>query len=86
MLHPAIDLSSNPALPWPARPAPLTLVSLNRYERKKDLALAIRALEQLREGGGDARRLRLVLAGGWDPRLRENVEYFEELEELVREE
>ena len=85
VLHPAIDLRANPALPWAAPSACTTLVSINRFERKKDLALALDALCAYRQqvGGADAAALRLVLAGGWDARLVEQVEYYEELEELV---
>ena len=53
------------------------LLSINRFERKKDIGLAIRAYDELdpiaREG------TRLVIAGGYDPRVSENVEYHKEL-------
>ena len=62
-------------------------LSINRFERKKGLPLAIRALGELRNaqssrggggvGGGGGPRL--VLAGGYDSRLKENVEHLEEL-------
>ena len=97
MLHPAIQLARNPPLPWPPRPdasAPLTLVSINRFERKKGLQLAVLALQELRRRSAAAAPTaaaptaappRLVLAGGWDARLRENVEHFDELRALVSE-
>ena len=54
VLHPAIDVHANAPLEWP-RFVPrggvdvprgvVTLVSLNRFERKKNLELAIRALQ-----------------------------------------
>lgn len=57
------------------------LLSINRFERKKDIGLAIRAYTRLsaeeREG------TRLILAGGYDSKVAENVEYHEELLELV---
>lgn len=57
------------------------LLSINRFERKKDIGLAIRAYTRLsaeeREG------TRLILAGGYDPRVAENVEYHQELLEQV---
>ena len=87
------------------------LVSINRFERKKALELAVHALLELRRrtipgvgrrpispgrgggggssggdsgGGGNGCDVRLVLAGGWDGRLQEQVDYLAELEALVR--
>ena len=64
----------------------LPIVSINRFERKKNLALAVRAFSHLYHSttlATDVKsRLVLVLAGGYDPRLRENVEHFAELEAL----
>ncbi|PKY03498.1 UDP-Glycosyltransferase/glycogen phosphorylase [Aspergillus campestris IBT 28561] len=55
-------------------------LSINRFERKKDLGLAIRAYHGL---GAEGRRgTRLVIAGGYDNRVSENVEYKHELEAL----
>ena len=57
-------------------------VSLNRYERKKNIQLALHALHELiRMHGGE--RVLLVIAGGYDQRVRENVEHFQELERLA---
>ncbi|KAI1642187.1 glycosyltransferase family 4 protein [Daldinia loculata] len=56
------------------------LLSINRFERKKDIALAIRAFAGL---SPQARKdVRLVVAGGYDPRVAENVGYHKELVEL----
>ena len=55
------------------------LLSINRFERKKGLPLALRCLAELRRSLGGAAPLHLVLAGGYDPRLAENVEHLEEL-------
>mmetsp|Transcript_30082 Transcript_30082/g.74637 ORF Transcript_30082/g.74637 Transcript_30082/m.74637 type:complete len:287 (+) Transcript_30082:223-1083(+) len=56
-------------------------LSINRFERKKNLSLALRAyahyLETLARVHG--RKAQLILAGGYDQRLRENVEYLQEL-------
>ncbi|KAL2817740.1 UDP-Glycosyltransferase/glycogen phosphorylase [Aspergillus cavernicola] len=57
------------------------LLSVNRFERKKDLALAIRAYHGL--GGMGRRGVRLVIAGGYDPRVQENVQYHKELDTLA---
>lgn len=52
------------------------VVSVNRFERKKNINLALQAFAQS-EYRKDAL---LVLAGGYDPRVTENVEYLQELE------
>ena len=44
-------------------PGDVTFLSLNRFERKKNVALAIRAFAA---AGGNGR---LVVAGGWDCRF-----------------
>ena len=86
------------------------LVSINRFERKKALELAVHALLELRRrtapgvgrrpvspgrgggggssgggsgGGGNGSDVRLVLAGGWDGRLQEQVDYLAELEAIT---
>lgn len=66
-------------------------VSLNRYERKKCIALAIMSLEQLRNNLNDINknknndniRILLVIAGGYDEVVKENVEYLQELKQLA---
>ncbi len=57
---------------------PVVFVSINRFERKKDIGLAVRALAQLHSQVPDKRPV-LLLAGGWDPRVQENVEHYNEL-------
>ncbi|KAG5642005.1 hypothetical protein DXG03_003810 [Asterophora parasitica] len=49
-----------------------TLISLNRFEQKKNTALAIRAFAALKRKPASP-KLRLVLAGGYDPRLEDNM-------------
>ncbi|KAK9809938.1 hypothetical protein WJX72_002056 [[Myrmecia] bisecta] len=65
-------------------------VSINRFERKKEVELAIRALHALphkHSAGHDAdvKCCRLVIAGGYDARLAENREYMQELKDLIAE-
>ncbi len=56
------------------------LLSINRFERKKWLPLALRCLAELqRAAPAGAPPLHLVLAGGFDPRLEENVAHLAEL-------
>ncbi|XP_014669467.1 PREDICTED: alpha-1,3/1,6-mannosyltransferase ALG2-like [Priapulus caudatus] len=60
-------------------------LSINRYERKKNLALAIEAfsLLKLRLSDEKWRRTHLVMAGGYDSRVPENREHHDELRHLV---
>ncbi|GLI65070.1 hypothetical protein VaNZ11_008495, partial [Volvox africanus] len=68
-------------------------LSINRFERKKGISLALKAFHELRlrqgisavaaDGVADARQPRLVVAGGYDPRLPENVEHLRELREVA---
>jgi alpha-1,3/alpha-1,6-mannosyltransferase len=62
-----------------------TFVSINRFERKKDVGKAVRAFALLATQleAVEFKSLRLILAGGYDPRVAENVEYKEELEDLA---
>ena len=57
-------------------------VSLNRFERKKDLLLAVEALDELSRRGA-LNDVLLVIAGGYDIRVEENVSYFEEIKKSV---
>ncbi|KAI0136929.1 glycosyl transferase group 1 [Xylariales sp. AK1849] len=57
------------------------LLSINRFERKKDVAVAIKAYAGLGEEARDG--VRLVVAGGYDNRVAENVSYHNELVELA---
>lgn len=57
-------------------------LSLNRFERKKNLNLALEAFKLMVEKNEmqqSAISLHLVLAGGYDHRLQENVDHFSEL-------
>lgn len=57
------------------------VLSINRFERKKGVELAIKAFAAIRpEARGDAR---LVVAGGYDPRVQENVGYHRDLVQLA---
>ncbi|WQF82409.1 Putative glycosyl transferase, family 1, mannosyltransferase ALG2 [Colletotrichum destructivum] len=57
------------------------VLSINRFERKKDIALAVKAFASLT---ADKRKgVRLVIAGGYDLRSIENCQYHKELEELA---
>lgn len=59
-------------------------LSINRYERKKNLGLAVHAMQALETILRDEEwnKVHLVIAGGYDTRVTENVEYYDELVEL----
>eukprot|EP00761_Pharyngomonas_kirbyi_P001906 gb/GECH01001910.1/.p1 GENE.gb/GECH01001910.1/~~gb/GECH01001910.1/.p1 ORF type:complete len:427 (+),score=108.25 gb/GECH01001910.1/:1-1281(+) len=93
VLYPALQLQrydQPPSHATPASPPRLQIqgctavVSVNRFERKKNVGLAIDAFAALKEKLGDTvftdRNLVLVIAGGYDPRLTENVQVRAELE------
>ena len=63
-----------------------TLLSINRFERKKSIELSILALLQIRQRAPTKvfDQLRLVIAGGYDNRVSENVEYLNELDSLAQ--
>lgn len=58
------------------------MTSLNRYERKKNIPLALKAFADYIKKSGNKQDI-LVIAGGWDPRVVENVEHEKELRELA---
>ncbi|CAK8689685.1 unnamed protein product [Clavelina lepadiformis] len=95
VLHPSLNTANfDRALQHPAKllepkipPSSrrFMFLSINRFERKKNLALAIRALDNLR---GEVthenwKSIHLVIAGGYDERVKENVDYYKELQKLV---
>ena len=57
-------------------------LSVNRYERKKDLPLVIEAFSDFMRST-KRKDVKLVVAGGYDTRLPENVEHFAELNSLI---
>ncbi|KIJ63379.1 glycosyltransferase family 4 protein [Hydnomerulius pinastri MD-312] len=64
-----------------------TLISLNRFEMKKNAALAIEAFALLRDKPSVShisQNMRLVLAGGYDPRVEDNIRTLNSLIERAR--
>lgn len=106
VLYPTIELpdivitaAAQEAIPY-TEGYEYVFASLNRYERKKNISLAIRAFHLLLQelhsetGNGSGRgakkqkqttppRVLLVIAGGYDDRVAENVEHYEELAALA---
>ncbi|XP_021769755.1 alpha-1,3/1,6-mannosyltransferase ALG2-like [Chenopodium quinoa] len=65
----------------------MNFLSINRFERKKNIDLAISAFASLLKAeGNEENDVTLTIAGGYDTRLRENVEYLEELKFLAQKE
>lgn len=58
-------------------------LSVNRYERKKNISLALKSFALSNESS--SANCRLIIAGGYDPRIIENVEYLKELENDAKE-
>ena len=88
MLYPVVKELSDEELPL--EPRKLTpycagydtvFLSLNRYERKKNIALAIEAFHHFKTQQTLAKqnpeKVLLVVAGGYDLRVEENVRYLE---------
>jgi alpha-1,3/alpha-1,6-mannosyltransferase len=62
----------------------INFLSINRFERKKDLALALHSFAHLRTLlNSNSKSIHLYIIGGYDERLRENVEYYNELQQLA---
>ncbi|XP_060086414.1 alpha-1,3/1,6-mannosyltransferase ALG2-like [Ylistrum balloti] len=88
VLYPIPDFS---ALDKPAPPPTSDLLppnvstvflSINRYERKKNLSLAIDALAFLKQvSDRSLDGVHLIMAGGYDERVIENREYYNELKQ-----
>ncbi|KAK4946456.1 Alpha-1,3-mannosyltransferase-like protein [Elasticomyces elasticus] len=85
VVYPCVDtaagLESDEKISKPLWPGKKVLLSINRFERKKDVGLALRAFAGLSEE--ERRGARLVVAGGYDPRVTENVSYHKQLEALA---
>ncbi|EPS98405.1 hypothetical protein FOMPIDRAFT_148030 [Fomitopsis schrenkii] len=87
VVYPGINLSAYEAASYDTQDRDIldvvsdrpTLLSLNRFERKKNAALAVDAFALLRQKITDSAQsaslgaLRLVVAGGYDPRLEDNT-------------
>lgn len=83
VIYPCVDtdvakLKSGQGALWPDKKL---LLSINRFECKKDIALAINAYAALTDE--ERSKAKLVLAGGYDPRNPENAECYDMLKELA---
>ncbi|KAG0197373.1 Alpha-1,3-mannosyltransferase-like protein [Mortierella sp. GBA30] len=92
-----VDTSSSEIQVLKAIGDKVTFLSINRYEEKKDIDLALHAFARLvRARNSDwkpensvdletTRRLRLVIAGGYDTRVQENVDCHRKLDGIAQE-
>ncbi|KAJ7074386.1 glycosyltransferase family 4 protein [Mycena amicta] len=89
-VYPGINISayeteidaSNPDIAAVTSEQP-TLLSLNRFEKKKNAALAVESFAKLRRHA-QLPKMRLVLGGGYDPRVEDNVQTLSSLVDLTR--
>ena len=85
MLQPhMLSTLPDPAKNFPAN-GPL-FVSLNRFERKKSVETVIVALSEMKnneEASIEAKSATLIIAGGYDSRQKENIDYLKELRQLA---
>lgn len=82
VVYPCVDTNPSPKdgkidIEGPLWKGDRILLSINRFERKKDIALALRAYAAL--SPEERKASRLVIAGGYDNRVTENVSYHKEL-------
>lgn len=82
VIYPCVDTTDTTAAqggepPWPGK---RILLSINRFEGKKNLGLAIRAYAGLTVE--ERSKAKLVVAGGFDPRSPENAATHKQLQDL----
>ena len=87
VLYPALDTSNMVQANNRPKTRLSPIVSLNRFERKKNIGLLIRAYAYMMEKNKDNSLLLppLVIAGGYDTKNTENIEYRGELGALAKE-
>ena len=81
VVYPCVDTGDVAENTKPLWPDKKVLLSINRFEKKKDVALAIKAFAGLSEE--EREDARLVIAGGFDPRVAENMSTYAELCQLA---
>jgi alpha-1,3/alpha-1,6-mannosyltransferase len=83
VIYPCVDTevsgpSGSPSSLWPDKKL---ILSINRFEGKKDLTLAVEAYAGL--SAQERSRARLVIAGGYDSAIHENVRTHKALQQLA---
>lgn len=83
VLYPCVELPKE-KLPWSKVGSRFVFLSINRFERKKELDLLLKALPYFARLDVPVDSVEVTIAGGWDARLAENVEYHKELQQLAK--
>ena len=84
VLHPIPDFSRTPYQPLEQAPKIITFLSINRYELKKNIKLALHAMNELKAMlNDDLEGIEMVIAGGYDDRVPENYKCYHQLVNLV---
>lgn len=84
VLHPVPDFSNSAYQPREESSKKVTFLSINRYEIKKNIILAVKALNELKKlQNGQLENVELVVAGGYDDRVSENYKCYRQLVNLV---
>ena len=91
VLYPCVPLTNADDLPDPTidTKRETIFLSINRFERKKSINLCIEALIELKNNILSDKEfkksnIKLIIAGGYDKRVKENVDHFNELEEIAK--
>ena len=84
VVYPAINTKQYQSINDKITNKRITFLSINRYERKKQVDLAIKALNKLLSMVKNKENIKLIIAGGYDERVSENKEYFNELIEFCK--
>ena len=86
ILYPALEIPPDTSSIQYGSKRTNLIVSLNRFERKKNLGLLIEAMAWIQQQGPAKNRLKgvqVIIAGGYDPKNMENIEYRIELQQLA---
>ena len=83
VLYPALDTSNMVPPNEKTKSTTSPIVSLNRFERKKNIGLLIEAYKYLQDTHQSINLPPLVIAGGYDTKNVENVEHRGELQALA---
>ncbi|KAL3903889.1 MAG: hypothetical protein SGILL_010274 [Bacillariaceae sp.] len=84
VLYPALDISKMVQANHKPKTKSSPIVSLNRFERKKNIGLLIEAYAYMQKCSSEKELPLLIIAGGYDMQNVENVEYRGELGKLAQ--
>lgn len=90
IIYPCVDVSKETILPETGKIYNDIIgdaeyfISINRFEKKKNIDLAIKAYKKFRDANTDS-TIKLIVAGGYDHNVEENKQYLAHLESLSAE-